>query len=356
MGTSAAWSGTSRSTSATIQPSVLRYLLAVAGQRNIDLRPALAEMGLDVGVLQSTELRVSYRQGSAVIQHALRLSGDSGLGLAVGSAQHLTAWGLLGFALLASETVQDAVELGVRYQNLTGAMVVWSTESGPDGFALCAGLPDPGLNPAVGVFLVDEAFSSVVAWTRHAIGPKFAPRLIEFTAPRPADPDCYTDLFRCRVKFGADRNRCVFPPEWVRFAVPSRDPWTLTRTIELLDREIAAHRDRQELLEILEVSIARSLPDVPSFAEQARRHSASERTLRRRLAECGTTYEALVDGVRRERVEQLLGREPLPLRQVARLAGFADERALRRAVRRWHDMAPAQLREAINAQDRAALP
>jgi AraC-like DNA-binding protein len=356
MGASTVWSGTSRSTSATIQPSVLRYLLAVAEQRNIDLGPALAEMGLDPGVLQSTELRVSYRQGSAVIQHALRLTADSGLGLAVGSGQHLTAWGLPGFGLLASETVQDAVELGVRYQNLTGAMVVWSTESGPDGFALCADLPDPALHPEVGVFLVDEAFSSVVAWTRHAIGPAFAPRLIEFTAPRPADTASYTDLFRCRVTFGADRNRCFFPPEWVRFAVPSRDPWTLAQTVELLDRETATHRERQDLLEILEVSIARSLPDVPSFAEQARRRSASERTLRRRLAECGTTYEALVDGVRRERVEQLLGRAPLTLRQIAQLAGFADERALRRAVRRWHGMAPAQLRAAINSQERSALP
>lgn len=114
--------------------------------------------------------------------------------------------------------------------------------------------------------------------------------------------------------------------------------------MELLGEQAASRRDQQDLLEVLEISIAQSLPDVPSFVEQARRHASSERTLRRRLAECGTTYEAVVDGVRRERVEQLLPRPGLTLRDIARQAGFSDVRALRRAVHRWHGVPPARLR------------
>ncbi|MFF4402003.1 helix-turn-helix domain-containing protein [Streptomyces sp. NPDC001480] len=65
---------------------------------------------------------------------------------------------------------------------------------------------------------------------------------------------------------------------------------------------------------------------------------------RGRGATRGTRSEEL-EGVRRERVEQLLHRPRLTLREVARQAGFSDERALRRAVRRWHGMAPLQLRQ-----------
>jgi len=115
--------------------------------------------------------------------------------------------------------------------------------------------------------------------------------------------------------------------------------------LETLDEQLASRRHHQELLEVMEISIAQSLPVVPSFAEQARRHAASERTLRRRLADCGTTYEALVDGVRRERVEQLLRRPELTLRDIAHQAGFSDERTLRRAVRRWHGTSSRRLRE-----------
>jgi AraC-like DNA-binding protein len=37
----------------------------------------------------------------------------------------------------------------------------------------------------------------------------------------------------------------------------------------------------------------------------------------------------------------------LTLREIARRAGFSDERALRRAVRRWHGSSPVQLREQL---------
>src|SRR5688500_15046118 len=109
--------GTSRSTSATIQPNILRYLARVAEERGVDLTPALEHVGLDEVAMRSVDLRVSYRQGSSVIRRALELTGDEHLGMSVGAAQHLTAWGLLGFAVMASDTLADAIEIGVRYQN-----------------------------------------------------------------------------------------------------------------------------------------------------------------------------------------------------------------------------------------------
>ena len=130
--------------------------------------------------------------------------------------------------------------------------------------------------------------------------------------------------------------------------MPGRDPVTFASLTTLPDEQLASRRTRQDLLEVLEISIAQSLPDVPTFAEQARKHATGERTLRRRLAECGTTYEALVDGVRRERVELLLRRPDVTLTDIARRAGFSDVRALRRAIRRWHDMTAVELRDTVH--------
>jgi AraC-like DNA-binding protein len=338
--------GTSRSTSATIQPNILRYLVMVADERGVDLRPLLSQVGLDETLMRSAALRVSYRQGSAVIRRALELTGDERLGLRVGAAQHLTAWGLLGFALLADDTLRHAIETGVKYQNLSGAMTVWSTDMGEDGaFVLHADLPDPAIDPGVASFLIEEGFASVVTLSRLAVGPGFAPRVVEFSGLTPSQSDLYGALFGCPVRFGAPADRIVIDPAWARARMPGRDPVTYASTLETLDAQMASRHDQQDLLEVLEVSVAQSLPVIPSFGEQARRHATSERTLRRRLADCGTTYEALAEGVRRERVEQLLLRPELTLRDIARRAGFSDERALRRAVRRWHGTSPVHLRE-----------
>ncbi|WP_369166521.1 AraC family transcriptional regulator ligand-binding domain-containing protein [Streptomyces sp. R28] len=337
--------GTSRSTSATIPPNILRSLAGVvADGYGVDLQPELTGVGLHEAVMSSAALRVSYRQGSAVIRRAVELTGDAHLGLRVGAAQHLTAWGLLGFALMAAATLRDAIETGVRFQNLSGAMVGWRAGAQDAGYVLRAELPDPALDPAVGVFLAEEAFGSVVTLTRLSSGAEFAPQSVEFTFPAPRDTRPFTELFRCPVRFAADENRLVFPAAWARRPMPGRDPVTYAAVLELLEGQMVSRRDQQDLLEVLEISIAQSLPNVPSFVEQARRHASSERTLRRRLAECGTTYEAVVDGVRRERVEQLLRRPELTMRDIARQAGFSDVRALRRAVHRWHGVAPLQLR------------
>ncbi|MGW2716815.1 AraC family transcriptional regulator [Streptomyces sp. NPDC001492] len=339
--------GTSRSTSATIAPNILRYLVRVAGESGVDLQPLLTRVGLDPTVMGSAALRVSYRQGSDVIRQAVRLTGDEHLGLRVGAAQHLTAWGLIGLAMMAADTLQDAIETGVRYQNLSGAMTVWSAGWEDAGYVLCADLPDPALDPTVAVFLAEEAYSSVVTLTRLSVGAAFAPQAVEFGFPAPRDTRTFDDLFRCPVRFGAAGNRMVFPARWARAGMPGRDPITYASVLEVLEKETASRRDQQDLLEVLEISIAQSLPAVPSFTEQARRHASSERTLRRRLADCGTTYEAIVDGVRREQVEQLLRRPELTLRDITRQAGFADVSALRRAVRRWHGLTPLELRAGL---------
>ncbi|MET9405038.1 AraC family transcriptional regulator [Streptomyces sp. NPDC002935] len=343
--------GTSRSTSATIQPNILSYLVTVTDERGNDLRPLLEQVGLDETVMRSAALRVSYRQGSAVIRRALELTGDEHLGLKVGAAQHLTAWGLLGFALMADDTLRHAIETGVKYQNLSGAMVVWSAGIGEEdgAFVLRADLPDPATDPAVAVFLIEEGLASVVTLSRLAVGSAFAPRVVEFAFPPPRRSQPYGAVFGCPVRFGAPANRMVIDPAWARARMPGRDPVTYASTLELLDAQLASRRVQQDLLEVLEISVAQSLPAIPSFAEQARRHATSERTLRRRLADCDTTYEALVEGVRRERVEQLLLRPELTLRDIARRAGFSDERALRRAVRRWHGTSPVHLRERMRA-------
>ncbi|MGW2741379.1 AraC family transcriptional regulator [Streptomyces sp. NPDC001450] len=339
--------GTNRSTSATIAPNILRYLARVADEYGVDLQPLLTRVGLDPTVMASAALRVSYRQGSDVIRQAVALTGDEHLGLRVGAAQHLTAWGLLGFAMMAAGTHQEAIETGVRYQNLSGTMTVWSARWEDAGYVLRADLPDPALDPTVAVFLIEEAYSSVVTLTRLSVGAAFAPRAVEFAFPAPRDTRPFDELFRCPLRFDAPGNVMVIPTRWACAAMPGRDPITYTSVLDVLEREMASRRDQQDLLEVLEISIAQSLPAVPSFPEQARRHASSERTLRRRLAECGTTYESIVDGVRREQVEQLLRRPELTLRDITRQAGFADMSALRRAVRRWHGVTPLELRSEL---------
>ena len=72
----------------------------------------------------------------------------------------------------------------------------------------------------------------------------------------------------------------------------------------------------------------------------AERLSVHPRTLQRRLAEEGTSYEALVDDVRRRTAETYLRDTDMTLSHLASELGYAEQSGLARAARRWFGASP----------------
>ncbi|MFJ4012688.1 AraC family transcriptional regulator [Streptomyces sp. NPDC090026] len=340
--------------SATLTPHLLRHLVLVAAGRGCDLGPALERVGLCGSDLELVGRRISYRQASSVIREAIRELGDPGLGLAVGRRQRATSWGLVGFALLASPTLRDALELGLRHHGASGSMLDYRLRAVPGGTAVLAA---PRFSDSVlRAFLLEEAFGSIVALARDALGPCFAPRAVSLRHSRPAYGARYEQWFACPVAFGAREDRLDFPDAWLDHPLPGADAYALAQTVRLLDAARARDRRDQDLVQEVEVAVARSLPRVPTLARQALARGMSERTLRRRLAAHGTTYQALVDSVRLVRAEELITTGDLPFPQVAARLGFGDTRALRRAVARWFGTSPSALRRSPAAPVTGGTP
>ena len=88
--------------------------------------------------------------------------------------------------------------------------------------------------------------------------------------------------------------------------------------------------------------LARGLPDVDAVA----RHLAiAPRTLQRRLAAKGVSYQQVVDDVRRDAAERLLADPSLAVSQIGYLLGFSEPSAFHRAFKRWHDVTPQEYRQ-----------
>lgn len=71
----------------------------------------------------------------------------------------------------------------------------------------------------------------------------------------------------------------------------------------------------------------------------AARIGSSSRTLQRRLVECGTSFRAVVDEVRRTETLRLLRQGEAPKR-IADAVGFGEVRSFYRAFRRWTGVSP----------------
>ncbi|HKP58874.1 MAG TPA: helix-turn-helix domain-containing protein [Polyangiales bacterium] len=76
----------------------------------------------------------------------------------------------------------------------------------------------------------------------------------------------------------------------------------------------------------------------------ARALHMSQRTLRRRLSEHGTSYQTLLDEVRAGVARKLVEQAAQPFELIAHQTGFADTSSFFHAFKRWTGKTPAQFR------------
>ncbi|MNG06523.1 DNA-binding transcriptional regulator GadX [compost metagenome] len=74
---------------------------------------------------------------------------------------------------------------------------------------------------------------------------------------------------------------------------------------------------------------------MPSITESARTLGMSVRTLRRQLLREGTSYQALLDGFRRDLAMEYLNSGHMTPKEVGYLLGFQSASNFRRAFRAW---------------------
>jgi AraC-like DNA-binding protein len=77
----------------------------------------------------------------------------------------------------------------------------------------------------------------------------------------------------------------------------------------------------------------------------ARALAISARSLQRRLADAGVTYQQVLDSTRREIAAKYLSIPTLSIAEIAYLLGYSETAAFHRAFKRWNGIGPQVFRE-----------
>jgi AraC-like DNA-binding protein len=88
------------------------------------------------------------------------------------------------------------------------------------------------------------------------------------------------------------------------------------------------------------------------IAVAARRLAVTVRTLQRRLARAGTSFEARCDDARKEAAETFLSDTTLSIAEVAYLLGYSEPTAFHRACKRWRGTTPHTFRARRSGRNR----
>lgn len=288
-------------------------MVAHAGTRGVPARSALAGTGLHAADLAGPGT-VTAAQELGVVRNLRRLLGDAAAA-DVGRGYRPETFGALGFALVASRTVLDAMNVALRFNDLTYAFCRLGGEIHGDLVRVTVDGAD--LPADVRDFLV----------TRDMVAVR---TVLDGLVPGGVGGRVHTQEARSVLEFHARELDRPLPPR--EGAAPG--------LAEQLCRDLVEpRRDRTGLARDVRVLITQRLPDGASMAEVAAALGWTERTLRRRLGEEGTSYRRLLDEVREPLAAELL-RRGLPVADVAQRLGYAGATPFIAAHRRWTGRTP----------------
>ncbi|MFJ4871538.1 helix-turn-helix domain-containing protein [Streptomyces sp. NPDC088757] len=173
------------------------------------------------------------------------------------------------------------------------------------------------------------------------------PVRVTLAAKAPRRHHALTELYGTRaIEFEAPTTSITFRAADVEAATPHAQPGLSAVLRRHAEQTLATAVPLRDWPALFRSALARAYGDgnPPGLPAVARELAMSPRTLQRRLDDHGTTWTEEVDSVRRAAATRLLRDTDLSVAAVAARSGYADARALRRAVHRWYGTTPAALR------------
>ena len=312
---------------------VLVESLAAAGVPAAD---GLAGSGIDAAALGDASALVSLRQLLTVYANVQRLSPDPGLALRSGMRIHITHFGMYGYALLASTSARQAIDFAIKYRALASPLI--GLRFGLDSGEAVWSFEDVlGLGPDSSLFrfVFEFQLGTQLALHRDLLGATLAPARVRTSFSAPPHADLYCELLGCRVEFGAGVNELRFDSAWLGHPLAFANPITAAVVEQTCDRLLAEMHHASGLAGRVAALLLQAPGRFLDIELVSERLHLTSRTLRRRLQLEGTSYQQVLDSVRRQLAIDYLRDTGMSTEDIATSLGFSDAANFRHAFKRW---------------------
>lgn len=186
---------------------------------------------------------------------------------------------------------------------------------------------------------VDASFAVLCRMLRSLAGEKAVPSQVTLRRAAPASRDAYAAAFGVPATFGQPTDSCMFGARVLQAPIWQADP-AVRQALLVHARTRISRRRTPWSAAVGELAAAGRF----GLAEVAGALAVSPRTLQVRLEDEGTSFAAVIAGVRKERALALLAEPGLPISAIAAQTGFATPSAFTRAFRRWTGLPPSHYR------------
>jgi AraC-like DNA-binding protein len=320
----------------TLPAHDLRVLLDGLGRLGHDIDTLLAEAGLRETDFTDPDARVRCEAYGEVLTRAQRARFTPNLALELARVTPLGAWPLLDYLVLTADTVGAGVRQLERYFRLIGSFIVINAREDVDPIRVAITAPSP--------FAIEYDAALLILHFRTETDGRFRAAALDFQHTLD-DPVAFERAMGCPVTPHSAWSGISVPLEAWRLPLRRRDP-VLRQMLEghantILARLPARTGMAADVQRTLMSRVAGGDTRVDSIA---RHFAISARTLQRKLADEGTSFQKLLDEARREAAGTYLRESALAIGEIAYLLGYSEPAPFHRAFKRWYATTPETFR------------
>jgi AraC-like DNA-binding protein len=321
-----------------------RLLCEVANERGIATSDILAGTGIAPADLDDPDAVVAASDEIVAVRKLLSALADhKGLGIDVGSRFRLTHLGLFGFAAMSCATFRELLDLSMRYFSLTMLNIDVKVFEGAES-CLLEFVVDQ-LPADVRAFFLERDVASIVMTVSDFALPVVARYADQMAVEATLDKDIVAPLLELlpggNREFGRAHNRLYFPRAMFDEPLPQADSHTLQMCMAQCDVLMQRNEQRRGITAVVRSKLFRESGRFPSLPEVAAELDVHPRTLRRQLADEGTSFRALLNEARSTLAVDLLRNVGLTVDEVSERLGYTDTSTFCHAFKRWHGVPPS---------------
>ncbi|MCG8442577.1 MAG: AraC family transcriptional regulator [Caulobacterales bacterium] len=329
----------------TIRTSLVSTVVAFALARGVAMDDIVAATGLSGLDLVDPDARLPEDVAPKIRLVLEEREGVRPLSVEIARSAPLSILGGLAHGAQFAQDVRGALQLLAKNHAVLADRLQFELrdEDGFAAFALSHPLDamDRGFGAEFGAGVIWRLIKEIAASSVSLARVDFA------HAMNGDDRGPYAAFFGCPVTFGRQRTALVLSHHHLSAPVSQANIEMFAFVHQYFDQARARLRGGsipEPLRDVHEAVLQNASSGVFSAEAAAARAGMTMRSAQRLAAKYGGSLQAIIDGVRSQSAEELIAASNMNVTQIAQFLGYSDDRAFRRAFKRWTGQSPSQFR------------
>ncbi len=308
-----------------------------------DLEPdtLYQHVGIDISQPYDDTL-ISARQCMQLVRWIKQVVPIKHLGLVIGKLMTLSHHGQAGIAVMTQDTLENAMKMACQFGELLFPALKYRYKRNQQycsiEFQENCHIED------LHRFFVEIKIASYYHIFKHLCGPDKEVAFVHFSFSEPSYSHHYKKYFKCPIEFNADVSEVAIPIEYSDQVLSLANRFMASNAQESVFNSVPVSGLNMLPIKLRKIILS-SNGVFPSLESAAETLGMSGRTLRRRLSDEGSSYQALLNEVRTQLAKELLHTGEKNITEIAFLLGFGDTSAFTKAFKKWTKMSPSEYKK-----------